>query len=81
MNETKLLLCNRVKYLRKIKKLTQAQLAEKLDLSINYVSQIERGIATPTFQTLEGLAKGLEVSLKTLFDFEATINKSSNSND
>lgn len=34
-----------IKYYRKQKKLTQEQMAELLDLSTGFVSQIERGIA------------------------------------
>ncbi len=41
MDEEKILLGKRVKYLRKQKDLTQAQLAENVGLSINYISQIE----------------------------------------
>ena len=69
MDEERLLLGKRVKYLRRLKNLTQAQLAEKVDLSVNYISQIETGIASPTFQTLSMLAKGLDVEIKELFDF------------
>lgn len=60
----------RVKYLRRLRNLTQAQLAEKINLSINYISQIETGIATPTFKTVVVLAQGLGVEIKELFDFE-----------
>lgn len=70
MFEVKLLLGKRVKYLRRIKNLTQAQLAELTNLSVNYISEIETGIASPTFETLWKLATALEVELKSLFDFE-----------
>jgi transcriptional regulator with XRE-family HTH domain len=69
MDEANLYLGKRVKYLRRLKNLTQAQLAEKIDLSVNYVSQIETGIASPSFKTLLLLAQGLDVELKELFDF------------
>ena len=36
---------NRIKKYRKEVKMTQANLAEKLDVSVSYISQIERGIA------------------------------------
>ena len=65
----------RVKNLRRLKNLTQAQLAEKLNLSVNYVSQIETGIAPPSFKTLLLLAQGLDVELKDLFDFEQPISR------
>ncbi len=69
MDEANLYLGKRVKYLRRLQNLTQAQLAEKIDLSVNYVSQIETGIASPSFKTLLLLAQGLDVELKELFDF------------
>jgi transcriptional regulator with XRE-family HTH domain len=61
----------RVKQLRRAKHLTQAQVAERLDMSINYISQIETGEASPSFETIVKLAKGLEVPIRELFDFEA----------
>ena len=59
MEEVMLLLGERVKYLRRLKNLTQAQLAEKVDLSVNYISQIETGVAAPTLKTLFALAQAL----------------------
>ena len=72
MNETelRLYLGKKVKYLRRRANLTQAQLAEKTDLSINYVSEIETGIASPTLKTLLKLAQELGVEIKELFNFE-----------
>lgn len=74
MDEERILLGKRVKYLRKQKNITQAQFAEKIGLSINYISQIETGIASPTFKTLSMLAKTLEVEIKDLFDFKQSEN-------
>ena len=70
MEEIQLRFGKRIKYLRRLRNLTQAQLAEKIDLSINYISQIETGEATPTFKTLFLLAQGLNVEIKDLFDFQ-----------
>ncbi len=75
MDEANLYLGKRVKYLRRLKNLTQAQLAEKIDLSVNYISQIETGIASPSFKTLLLLAQGLGVELKELFDFGEPIHR------
>ncbi len=58
-----------VKLIRRTKKLTQAQLAEIVGLSVNYISQIETGEASPTFQTIKKLSEGLGVEIKELFDF------------
>lgn len=46
---------------RKAKHLTQAQLAEKASLSTEMVSKIERGIAAPSFTTIERLSAILDV--------------------
>ena len=41
---------------------TREAFAEKVDLSINYVGDIERGKKTPSFETLIRIANVLEVS-------------------
>jgi len=69
MEEVNLLIGKKVKYLRRLNDLTQAQLAEKADLSLNYISQIETGVASPTVKALLAIAKALNVDLKELFDF------------
>lgn len=46
---------------RKAKHLTQDQLAEKVELSSEMISKIERGIAAPSFTTVEKLSEVLEV--------------------
>ena len=67
--ELRLYLGKQVKYLRHLANLTQAQLAEKTNLSVNYVSEIETGIASPTLKTLLKLAQELDVEIKELFNF------------
>lgn len=47
--------------------LSQAELAEKIDRSIEAVSNIERGISVPNDATLQRLARVLEVSIDDLF--------------
>ena len=56
-----------VRQYRKSKKLTQAELAEKTDLSLDMISRIERGVTGPSFNTIETLSKILEVQEITLF--------------
>jgi transcriptional regulator with XRE-family HTH domain len=70
LDQELLLLGKRVKYLRRLKDLTQVQLAESTELSVNYISQIETGIACPALKTLFALAKSLNVELKDLFDYQ-----------
>lgn len=52
---------NNVKYFRFRKKLTQEQVAELTDTSVTYISQLELGHHTPSFDKLEKLSKALEV--------------------
>jgi transcriptional regulator with XRE-family HTH domain len=70
MAEIYLLIGKRIKHLRRLRNLTQAQLAEKVNLSVNYISQIETGVASPTITVLVAIAKELDVELKELFDFK-----------
>ncbi len=54
---------------RKLNKITQEQLAEQIDVEINSISALERGINFPATSTLEKLAKTLNVTLADLFTF------------
>ena len=49
--------------------LTQSQLAERCDVSIDTISNIERGIHGPRFELLERLATSLSVPVYALFTF------------
>ncbi len=60
----------RLRQLRRQKELTQAQLAEAIDTSVEFVSNVERGVNAPSFNTLERLAKALGCPVKGLFDFD-----------
>jgi transcriptional regulator with XRE-family HTH domain len=48
--------------LRKGQKLSQEVLARRARVSVSYVSMLERGERTPSFDTLEALAKALRIS-------------------
>ena len=58
----KLTMGDRIKEIRKKRGLTQEQLAEKLDISVEYVSQIERGLKMPSMQMFIKLVEVLNVS-------------------
>jgi len=49
------------------KKMTLKDLAPQCELSISYISQIERGEASPSLSTLNRLAKALDVTIWRLF--------------
>ncbi len=63
----------RIRALRQRKDLTQEQLGEVSELNYKYVGEIERGDKTASVETLDRIAKGLEVPLVELlrFDHEA----------
>ena len=52
----------RIKEARKNQKLTQEQLAERLDISVEFVGQIERGLKLPSIQVFVKLIEALNVS-------------------
>lgn len=63
------LLGKNIKNLRKMRNLTQLQLAEAIDIDFKYLSRIETGIASPSLKTLEKLSHVLNVDVTQLFDF------------
>jgi len=58
---------NRIRIIRRQKGLTQAQLAEKSDLSDNFIGLIERGEGHPTIPTISKIADALGVKLNEFF--------------
>jgi transcriptional regulator with XRE-family HTH domain len=50
--------------------MTQEQFAETLDISVDFLSLIERGRNAPSFETLDKMAKRLKVSFADLFTFD-----------
>lgn len=53
--------------LRKRRGVTQAQLAELVNLSTNFIGYIERGIQSPSISTLEKIAEALGIDIGMLF--------------
>jgi len=60
----------RVRALRKGRGLSQAELAEKCEVTVEHISGIERGSRAPSLEILEKLALALRVTISDLFDFE-----------
>jgi DNA-binding XRE family transcriptional regulator len=54
---------NPIKVWREYRRMTQQQLAEKVEISTPYLSQIETGKRTGTFEILLAIARALEVTL------------------
>jgi transcriptional regulator with XRE-family HTH domain len=61
---------NRVRLLRGERGLTQEQLAERASISVDFLSLIERGKSSPSFENLDELADALGVTVAQLFSFE-----------
>jgi len=68
--DTRELLGKRVRELRKKKRMTQEQLAEKANVDVKFLGNIERGRENPTFATLEKLAGALGVKTYQILVFE-----------
>ena len=60
----------RIAGLRRSKELTQEQLAEAVDCSVEFISLVERGVNAPSVAGLEKFAKALKVEVRDLFTFE-----------
>lgn len=59
----------RIRTLRKAAGLTQEQLAEVADISVNFIGYVERGQRAPSIKTLEQIAQALNIRPKDLFEF------------
>jgi hypothetical protein len=59
---------NKLKELRKEKKLSQEQLAEKANLHRTYIGMIERAEKNITLINIEKISKALEVSISDFFN-------------
>lgn len=60
----------RLKVLRKANKLNQAELAEKVGIETKYLSNIETGRRSPSFEKIVALADALQVPVSALFSFD-----------
>ena len=50
--------------------MTQEQFAETLDISVDFLSLMERGRNAPSFETLDKLSKRLKLPVADLFTFD-----------
>ena len=68
MADSRLLLGKRIRSLRKIRNLSQEQLAEKADISSKYLGEIERGRSNITIDIMEKLSTALEIDMVDFFE-------------
>ena len=59
----------RLKEIRLERGLTQADLAQKADMNMNYYAKIERGEVKPAPEAYEKIAKALKVTAADIFPF------------
>lgn len=59
----------RLSQLRKQRHLTQEELANRCELNHNYIGAVERGEKSPTLNTIQKIATGLQVDILTLLNF------------
>jgi len=54
---------------RKQRGMTQEQFAELLDISIDFLSLVERGLNAPSFESIETFSITLGIPVRDFFDF------------
>lgn len=67
MENLKSIFIHNLKEARVRAKLTQAQLAEKTDLSVGFIGDIETGRTSPSFHNIEGISAALQIHPFELF--------------
>ncbi|MCR4599317.1 MAG: helix-turn-helix domain-containing protein [Acetatifactor sp.] len=58
----------RIKFCRKARKITQAQLAEAAKVSPHYIYEVERGIKSPSIEVMADISDALQTSLDYLIN-------------
>ena len=58
----------RLRFLRKENHLTLKELSQLADLSVPYLSDMERGVVNPSVDTLQKVAKAYDITVKELFN-------------
>jgi transcriptional regulator with XRE-family HTH domain len=59
-----------LRLIRAERRMTQERFAETLDISVDFLSLMERGVSAPSFETLERMAKRLRLPVAELFTFD-----------
>jgi DNA-binding XRE family transcriptional regulator len=61
---------HQIRYLRRVKEISQKTLAANIGVSVGWIGRIERGIYLPNLKLLFKIAKALQVKVKDLFPQE-----------
>jgi transcriptional regulator with XRE-family HTH domain len=67
VNTNAMIICDRLRSLRESKKLSQGDIEKRTGLLRCYISRVENGHTVPSIETLEKLARAMEVPLYHLF--------------
>ena len=59
----------KLRSIRKRRGMTQQEFAELLDISIDFVSLVERGLNAPSFESIEAFSIILGIPVRDFFDF------------
>jgi transcriptional regulator with XRE-family HTH domain len=59
----------KLRSIRKRHSMTQEQFAELLDISVDFLSLVERGLNAPSFESIESFSITLGVPVRDFFDF------------
>lgn len=65
----------RIRVLRKLKGISQLELAYDMDMSMNTISGIELGKISPKIETLKKIATKLDIDIAEMFEFSDAPNK------
>jgi len=66
-HELRVILGKGIRFYRQQRQFSQATLAEKANISVTFLSNIERGIKYPTSDTLSAISSSLDVEVYELF--------------
>jgi len=61
------LLGQHIRHLRRMKDMSQASLAQQINVTVGWIGRVERGIHLPNLKLLCKIAKALQVSTRDLF--------------
>ena len=57
----------RIRAFRKLKRIPQAELASRLNVSSSFLGRVERGEKTPDIEMLQKIAEQLDINIQELF--------------
>jgi transcriptional regulator with XRE-family HTH domain len=63
----------RLREIRLGRRMTQERFADALDISVDFLSLMERGRNAPSFETLDRISRRLRVPVAELFRFESPL--------